>query len=139
MFRFVTSALGAVVTVLILAAPAAAQAAAIQRGAVSRYWHCDVRQKWECELPDGCRPIAVSPDSDWYVLDFAGKVYQRCNKFDGCGTYPMTVTEQLGTTYITLPDHPDVFLKIAALNGFVDVAALGSSAYNSLGTCRPIK
>lgn len=120
------------------AAQLSAQTPASQRGAQSRYWACDVRQKWVCEMPDGCRPIAASPGSDWYALDFAARIYQRCNKFDGCATYAMTVTEKLGTTYITLPDHPDVFLKIAALNGFVDVAALGSSAYSSLGTCGPV-
>jgi hypothetical protein len=99
----------------------------------SSQWRCDAEQKWTCELPDGCERQDAS--TVWVVLDFARSTYQRCDRA-GCDIYSMRVSEQGLFTYIQLPEHPDMFMKIGLANLFVEVAAQGVSALNSLGTCK---
>ena len=128
------------VFICLFAATAAAKPVVTARGSESRYWRCDVQQKWECQLPGGCRKLDVTPS--WVLLDFLQLTYQRCDG-TGCDKYTMVAHERtVGafiTTYVTLPNHPDVFFKIAAFGHFVDVASLGPSATTSMGSCRALK
>lgn len=98
-----------------------------------RHWRCEPKQKWECELPTGCRPLDGEPS--WVLLDLATSTYQRCDRF-GCNKYSMLVQERGLFAYVTLPDHPDMFLKIGSSNYFIETASIGVSAINSMGTCR---
>lgn len=106
--------------------------------AQGRHWRCDVIQKWECELPTGCKPALGEPI--WLLLDFRDLIYQRCDRF-GCDKYAMQVRDvpvngsALVFTYVSVPQRPDMFLKIGLAGYFIDVAALGVSAMNSMGTC----
>ena len=102
----------------------------------SRHWRCDNTQKWTCEVPGGCTR-ETDPTVIWILLDFRENTYQRCSR-SGCDKYAATVTERSFFTFLQLPGHPDVFLKIGLADGFVDVAARGTSIYNSFGYCKPI-
>jgi hypothetical protein len=124
---------GALVVLAIAALPGSAQQADGRLASVGRTWRCDVAQKWECELPGGCGLIKPTPS--WVLLDFVKRTYQRCDT-DGCDAYAMLPHERGIFTYVTLPEHPDMFLKIGLAGLFVEVAARGVSAYNSLGTCK---
>ena len=72
------------------------------------------------------------------MLDFLTSTYQRCDRF-GCDKYDMRVSESGLFTYIQLPEHPDIFLKIGFADYFVEVAALGVSVFNSFGVCKPLQ
>ena len=100
----------------------------------SQQWRCDADQKWGCELPGGCERQEAS--KVWVLLDFARSKYQRCDRA-GCDTYTMKISEKGMFTYIQLPDHVDTFMKIGLADMYVEVAALGVSALNSFGTCKP--
>ena len=102
--------------------------------AESPKWRCEVTQQWECELPNGCSPLP--PGDVWMLLDFEDSTYQRCDSV-GCDAYAMQSEQRSFFTYVQLEDRPDTFMKIGLGNLFVDVAAQGVSAMNSLGTCQP--
>lgn len=113
-----------------------AQSSTRALASMARYWRCDVQQKWECELPGGCKRLEA--ERSWVLLDFRASTYQRCDRF-GCDKYGMVVKEQSFFTYITLPEHPDAFMKIGLAGFFLDVASVGVSGVNSLGVCAPQK
>jgi hypothetical protein len=124
------------ILLLVVTTLAAAQPSLDSLRAVSRHWRCDPVQNWQCELPHGCQP--APPEKAWILLDFVKKTYQRCNRA-GCDKYDMVGTESGVFTYVNLPGHPDTFLKIGKIGAatrFLEVAAIGVSALNSMGTCK---
>jgi hypothetical protein len=123
-----------VVVGLVTQAPVGAQGA-VAMGQRSRHWRCDATQKWVCELPGGCTKD-VAAETTWVLLDFQERTYQRCDRF-GCDKYPAQMSERSVFTYVQATGRPDMFLKVGLADGFLDVAAQGTSAYTSLGYCKP--
>ena len=109
--------------------------AASELADTSLQWRCEVQQKWECELPGGCRELEIRAGS-WLRLDLRRSTYERCDGF-GCDSYDAIVSQEGLFTYARLRGRPDVFLKVGLAGLFVDVAAAGVSSINSLGVCTP--